>query len=155
LVSRDLHTEIQSHNVSELKQTLYVYTLRSHFKDDGACKKWCCCSLGSRVSGAQESFGGTNWGASSCIGDDAAKAAEDRQVRRIPKLPLLKLSEHDEVRALHQMSERMMRSHEAQREQWAAVIISYITGKALQAYFTLGVEECEDYKKVKQAILLR
>jgi len=70
-------------------------------------------------------------------------------------VPLVKLSEQDDVEAFLQMSERVMRSHGVQPEQWAAVIAPYLTGKAQQVYCVLGDEKCDDYQAVKQAILRR
>jgi len=68
-------------------------------------------------------------------------------------VPLVKLSEQDDVGAFLQISERVMRSHEVQLEQWAAVIAPDLSGKAQEAYGALGDEECDDYLASKQAIL--
>lgn len=68
-------------------------------------------------------------------------------VKRIPKF-----NEHD-IEAFLLSSEKIAQLNQFPEEKYATNLQAHLTGKALKVFTELSIEDCQDYQKLKQALL--
>ena len=71
-----------------------------------------------------------------------------------PKLPPF-VEGRDEMDSYLLRFERFARAAEWEKDQWAVSLSALLTGKALDIYYRMDVEESSDYDDLKQALLRR
>eukprot|EP00064_Thunnus_orientalis_P008601 superscaffoldBa00001035_g8624 len=74
-------------------------------------------------------------------------------VRREPKL--LPLSPEDDTEHFLTTFEKMAQVCQWPKDEWAVHLVPLLTGKARSAYVLMDIMHCEDYEKVKAAILAK
>jgi hypothetical protein len=71
----------------------------------------------------------------------------------LESLKLTKLSSGEDIEAFLTTFERAVEAHNVEREKWAPILATQLTGKGLEAYAAMENVEARDYDRVKQPIL--
>ena len=77
------------------------------------------------------------------------KAGREQEIR------LGRLTESDDIEAYLTTFERQMQVYDVDKAKWSFKLAPQLSGRAQQAYVSMGAKDSSDYDKLKEAILVR
>ena len=83
---------------------------------------------------------------------NATETSAEKCKAKIPKLPMFN-DDKDELDAYLQRFERYATEQGWKQKNWALNLSALLSGKALDVYSTLPIDEAQDYAKLKLALL--
>ena len=82
-------------------------------------------------------------------------ASSNEQKHEARPLKLNKLTDDDDPLVFFEAAERLLATRNVPREQHASLIVETLSGKALQAYACMDINDVTNYGAIKQAVLKR